>query len=298
VVDGRSEDATRSIVQEFVLKDPRVRLVDNPARIQSTGINLAARVANPEANVLIRLDAHAAYPDDYISGLLETLAKTGAESVVVRLRSVGEGCFQRAVAAVSNTIYGTGGAVHRVGGKCGYVDHGHHAAFLRSAFEQVGGYDESFVAAEDAEFDLRLARVGAQIWFTSELVVDYFPRNSLSALAAQYYRNGVGRAQVELKHPGRLRLRQIIPPAFLLLLLLCLALSPLQPWFLLGPIGYVAGCLLIAFALAIQKRDMCLMATFLALPAIHMPWAAGFMRSLIFGAPARRVRASVDPAAA
>ncbi|MBV9509424.1 MAG: glycosyltransferase, partial [Caulobacteraceae bacterium] len=187
VADGGSRDGTRAIVADFSKIDPRVRLVENPRQIQSAGINAAAALADPRSEVFVRLDAHAGYPAGYVNALAAALRQTGADSVVVRLRSRASGCFQRAAAAAGNSKLGTGGSQHRIGGKSRWIDHGHHAAFRRAAFAGVGGYDERFRANEDAELDFRLREAGSRIWFASEFEVDYYPRRTARALARQYY---------------------------------------------------------------------------------------------------------------
>ena len=40
VVDGMSDDGTRAIVNQFVARDARVRLIDNPKQIVPTALNL------------------------------------------------------------------------------------------------------------------------------------------------------------------------------------------------------------------------------------------------------------------
>jgi succinoglycan biosynthesis protein ExoA len=287
VADGESEDATRALVAEVAARDPRVKLIENPDRIQSAGLNRAAGAADPASEVLIRLDAHSSYPPDFIQRLLDALEETGAASVVVRLHSVGDGCFQRAVAVLSNTLVATGGAAHRMGGKSGFVDHGHHAAFVRSAFDRAGGYDESFVAAEDAELDYRIRSQGGKIWFASDIIVDYFPRDTLLRLARQYYRNGAGRAQAVHKNKHEIRLRQVIPPIWFCILACSLLGSLLQPWLLVVPIGYVVAMGGVSAGLAVIRRDPCMLAGVAALPVIHITWAAGFLRSYFLGPPRR-----------
>ena len=64
VVDGMSTDNTRSIVQGIQKEFPELQLIDNPDRYQGHGINLAIDKAKGE--YLVRLDAHAVYPADYL----------------------------------------------------------------------------------------------------------------------------------------------------------------------------------------------------------------------------------------
>lgn len=59
VADGGSTDQTRAIVLQIAEKASNVRLVDNPQRIQSAGINRAARLFGEGRRWLVRMDAHA-----------------------------------------------------------------------------------------------------------------------------------------------------------------------------------------------------------------------------------------------
>jgi succinoglycan biosynthesis protein ExoA len=280
VADGGSTDGTREIVAEAARADPRVRLQDNPDRIQAAGVNRAALAADPRATVLVRVDAHAGYPAGYLRRLQDVLNTTQADSVVVRLHTRGEGCFQKAVAAASNSGLGTGGAAHRVGGVSRWIDHGHHAAFRRESFTAIGGYDPQFRSNEDAELDVRLRRNGGRIWFASDIQVDYYPRSSPSALMHQYFRYGEGRAANLLKNGERLRPRQAAPPALVVVLLLALAGAPVAPWTLALPAAYFGASVLAASAMAIRAKEPCLLGVGAALPIMHLAWGAGFLLAL------------------
>ena len=281
VVDGGSTDATRTIVDAAT--DPRVRLLPNPARLQSVGVNRAAREASPDVTVLIRVDAHAHYPDSFVADLLAAHAESGAQSVVNRLRSVGVTPFQRAVAAASNSPFGTGGAAHRSGGAVGFIDHGHHALFDRATFVALGGYDEAFIANEDAEYDVRLRASGGRIWFTDTAAIDYFPRATPAALARQYFRYGQGRARTRAKHHERLRPRQMIPPLMVIGLAVALVASFLFPPALVVPAVYFLGVVAATGILMARTRDPAVIAAVLVLPIMHICWGWGFLSTLLKG---------------
>ena len=59
VVDGGSTDGTRKIVREISQRDTRVRLLDNPARLQSAGLNLAVSAMAGDRTWLVGVDAQA-----------------------------------------------------------------------------------------------------------------------------------------------------------------------------------------------------------------------------------------------
>ncbi|MDR7038594.1 succinoglycan biosynthesis protein ExoA [Methylobacterium sp. BE186] len=289
IVDGGSTDGTRAVVFEMMKADCRIRLLDNPRRIQSAGINAAVRAADPNSEIIVRVDAHARYRPSFVVDVVREMVRTGADSVVVRLTTAGHTCFQKAIASVSNGVIGTGGARHRMDGGSGYVDHGHHAGFRRTVFVDLGGYDERFAANEDAEFDFRLRSASGKIWLASDLEVTYFPRRSAVSLARQYFRYGWGRGQNFQKHRAGLKLRQIIPVGLVayvgLLPLATLLAPPAVAALLLVPLGLYLALVTAAAAIAFRReRSRCSIGATVALPVMHLTWGAGFL-ARIFLAP-------------
>ena len=282
VVDGGSADRSAEIVRAHAEADPRVLLVHNPKRIQSAALNLAARLHGGEAELLIRIDAHAAYPIDFLTRLIGAHDESGADSVTVSMRARSEtgACFQSAAAAAQNSPLGTGGSPHRAGGERRWVEHGHHALFQMKTFSQIGGYDESFTHNEDAELDARLTAQGGRILLAADILIDYFPRKTARALARQYFMYGRGRARTLLKHRQKLKPRQLAPlviaPAALLALL-----APLQPLALAPAAVWLSLSLIYGFALGLRSGESCAWASGAPAALSHVAWSAGFWRQII-----------------
>lgn len=281
VLDGGSTDDTRAKVQALQPGFPGLRLVDNPRRLQSAAVNLAARIAAPESTILVRADAHALYPPDFLRRVVTALqGQEGATSVVVPMITVGHAGMQRAIAAAQNSRFGNGGSAHRTGGRSRWVDHGHHAAFDRAFFLAIGGYDETFTHNEDAELDQRAHAAGGKVWMCADAAVTYFPRRDLVSLGRQYTRHGAGRARTILKHRLRPKVRQMAPVAALLGNSAAVVAAPLLPAALLIPALYAALCLGWGARSALRERDPWLLAAGPAAMTMHHAWAVGFLRSL------------------
>lgn len=295
VLDGGSTDHTALIVEDMAKLNPRIRLERNPARYQSAAVNRGAIIAKPASEIIIRADSHAEYPRDFVAGLVRELQQHGAASVVVPMRTRGKGFLQRGIAAAQNSRLGNGGAPHRIGNCSRYVDHGHHAAFVRRTFLAVGGYDESFTHNEDAELDIRLRELGAKIWLSCELAISYFPRSSLGALARQYFNHGSGRARTMLKHRRPPKVRQLLPLGALGMNMLSLASGLGFGWpFLLPSLAYAAACLTGGVSLAISQRDPAGCAAGPAAMIMHQSWAAGFIHQLLWASRSRTPRIPVS----
>jgi succinoglycan biosynthesis protein ExoA len=283
VMDGGSTDRTREIVGALARSLPGIVLHDNPGRLQSAAMNLAARLALPRAGVILRADAHALYPPGFVRRCLDALAEHDAASVVVPMLTVGTGGMQRAIAAAQNSRFGNGGSAHRTGGRSGFVEHGHHAAFDRATFLRLGGYDTRFTHNEDAEFDHRLRRGGGRIWMCGDAPVTYFPRETLRRLGQQYVRHGRGRARTLLLHRLRPKPRQLAPVCVLLLCASSLPLALANAWFLLVPAAYAALCLAWAARRSVRTGDPWLLAAAPAVMTMHLCWAWGFLGHLAAG---------------
>ncbi len=280
VADGGSDDGTQDIVTARTAAGQPVTLMHNPARLQAAAVNLAVWAHGQDADWLIRIDAHAAYPPDYCDVLLAEAARTGADSVVVGMEAVGKGLWQTAVAAAQNSRFGNGGAAHRITPVGRFVEHGHHALMHLPLFRAVGGYDPAFSHNEDAELDLRLRAAGGRIWLTAATRLEYFPRRSPGALVRQYFRFGRGRAQNTLKHKNLPGLRQMIVIALAPALLLAV-LSPVSLVFALPMLGWLAACLVAGGLIAWGTGDPRSLLAGFAAGAMHAAWSAGFWARLV-----------------
>ncbi len=284
VADGGSRDGSQAIVAGIAAQSPAVRLLRNPLRIQSAGINLAVDSFGSGHDWLVRVDAHCRYPPDYVGRLLAAAREHGADSVVVPMVTAGEGCFQKAAAAAQNSVLGTGGAAHRHLGTGRFVDHGHHALMKLDRFVAVGGYDASFSHNEDAELDVRLRAAGARLWLEPGAALVYSPRRTPRALLRQYLNYGRGRARTVARHRLRLRLRQQLPLAIaplVLLAALAALLAPIMPALLvltLPMLGWVALCLGYGLVLGIGAGSRCTAMAGVAAMIMHLGWSAGYWR--------------------
>ena len=283
VADGGSTDGTVQRVQQMERLHRMnrsildLRLMGNPKRVQSAAINAAVRAHGADADVLVRCDAHSQYPAAYVRRLIETLDRTGADSVVVAMDSRGTGCFQKAVAWASNAWLGTGGSAHRGGHFSGFVDHGHHAAFRMSAFRCVGGYDETFSHNEDAELDCRQVRSGGKVYLDAGIRIGYQPRGTVMGLARQYFAYGRGRSRTVRRHPGSMRARQLALPFHGVVCVTALAVAGRWPWLLLWPLAYAALLACASVATAWRERSRCGLLVGPAAAVMHFSWAAGFL---------------------
>ena len=142
VADGSDSRATAKAVRE---RCPGARVVPNPERTTSNGLNAALRVA--AGRVVVRCDSHAALAPDYVRRAVEKLEKTGAAVVGGRQLPAGETLFERAVGMAITTPLGAGDACYRLGGKEGTVDTLYLGYFAATPWMRPGGSIRCWPAA-------------------------------------------------------------------------------------------------------------------------------------------------------
>src|SRR5580704_1096861 len=154
IADGGSTDATRAIIGRLAGLDPRIRLIDNPERIQAPAMNRMIRAARGE--IVVRMDVHCEYGDDYVRRCVEALERTNADNVGGAQRARAKTFFQRALCAALESPLGVGGAKYRGADFEGFVDTVFLGAYRRRVFERIGLYDPKAVTNEDAELNQRI----------------------------------------------------------------------------------------------------------------------------------------------
>jgi glycosyltransferase involved in cell wall biosynthesis len=279
VADGGSTDKTREILARLGAEDPRIRMVDNPARIQAPAMNQMVRAAR--GDVVVRMDVHCEYADDYVRRCIEALERTGADNVGGAQRARAKTFFQKALCAALESPLGVGGAKYRGAEYEGFVDTVFLGAFRRRVFETVGLYDPRAITNEDAELNQRIIAEGGKVFLSKDIVVHYYPRDSFSSLAKQYFKYGRGRARTLLKLRTFLSPRPALP-----FLMVCggtalLAASVVQP-LALAPFGlYAAATLLEAVRVGRRASVGAIPLVWAIFPVLHVSHGVGFAAGLL-----------------
>jgi glycosyltransferase involved in cell wall biosynthesis len=279
VADGGSTDGTRDILARLARDDGRIRVIDNPDRIQAAGLNQVLTEARGE--VIIRMDVHCEYAPDYAEKCVAVLERTGADNVGGAQRCLGRTPFERAVCAALRSPLGVGGAAYRSHDNEGLVDTVFLGAYKRSVFDRIGPWDPRAITNEDAELNQRLVDAGGRIYLSRDIVVHYVPRGSLPALARQYYRYGRGRARTLLKHRRFLTIRPALP---FLAVVAGLTLVAALPW--TDAALYAAGLAAVAVgieAIRVGSSDGtgCVARVMALLPTIVISHGLGFGAGLV-----------------
>ncbi len=279
VADGRSADRTREIIARLTEADPRIQLIDNPARLQAAGLGLAVKAAT--GDVIVRMDVHCEYAPDYVRRCVEALDKTGADNVGGAQRARSKTLFQRALCAALGSKLGTGGVGYRDENAEGFVDTVFLGAFRRKVFETVGLWDPAAITNEDSELNQRILENGGKIYLSRDIVVHYYPRDSFKALATQYFRYGRGRARTLLKLGRFPKLRPLGPFLGMTGIAATIVLPPLWPLAPLALGAYLAATGIEAIRVSRSLGLGATLTVWAIFPVLHASHAAGFWAGLV-----------------
>jgi succinoglycan biosynthesis protein ExoA len=237
VVDGRSSDRSKEIVEQIQHDFPSVRCLDNPAAIAPVAMNIGIR--NARGKVIIRADGHNFYPRTYIENCVKYLDQTGADNVGGPWLTVpaDKNFGARLVAAILSNPFGVGGSRFRTSQADGFVETVPFGAFRRELFDRIGLYNEKLVRNQDNELNARILAAGGKIYQTSALQTEYHPVASFSQLLVQIFKTSQWHVFSIRENKRSMGFRHLAPSGFVLVVLALLSLS----WF-----SKLAGVALIA----------------------------------------------------
>jgi glycosyltransferase involved in cell wall biosynthesis len=292
VVDGMSDDGTRTVIERYAGRHPVIRMLDNVKRTTPCALNIGIKQAR--GAIVMRMDAHAQYPPTYIAELVAWLERTGADNV-------GGACVTlpgdatatgRAIAAVLAHRFGIGNAHFRLGtAELRTVDTVPFGCFPREVFQRVGLFDEDLVRNQDDEFNLRLVKAGGRVLLVPGVTSRYYARGSVRQLAGMFFQYGYFKPLVVRKVGGIMTVRQVIPAVLLLTLTVA---GLLAPWLGVARVvlgvtlaGYVTADTAAAASIARRAGLRVGLAASAVFPVLHFAYGLGYLLGvldfLIFG---------------
>ena len=198
-VDGRSEDRTVELLHAMQKEHPQIVVLDNPNRTVPYAMNIG--IAHSSAPVIVRLDAHAEYPADYIRLSVETLLTKDCDNAGGVFETHGRGFMGEAIAEMLKTPLGVGNATYRLTTEDGYVDTVPFGCFKRALFDRIGGFDERMTRNQDNELNFRIRKNGGKIYLNHNIRVQYYCRDTMRGIMKMGYMNDDARSRFDGRPP-------------------------------------------------------------------------------------------------
>ncbi|MFA5896237.1 MAG: glycosyltransferase [Thermoplasmata archaeon] len=183
VVDAGSEDPTRDVVRQYEKRYDFVHLYIRGGT-RGAGRNFGISLAKGEAVAFIDGDAIA--NPFWLKELREGL--TSADAVAGRSIQIGYRPFEE-LERVELIVQGVD-----------VTYPSSNLAYRKRVLQEIGGFDEWFVTAEDIDLNLRAVQAGHKILFRTGAIIYHRTRDSYFDFVKQAFWNGAGRKQLTLKH--------------------------------------------------------------------------------------------------
>ena len=284
LVDSDSGDNTLAIMQEFAASAPfTVKILHNPKKWLASGINVALREATGDA--IIRLDAHARIPADFLQRNVEALE--AGESIVGGsvLSAEPNTPWERVMRALDTSRFCGGAAPFRNSGAARYVDTLAYALYRREVYDRVGEYDERLRRTEDNDMHYRMRKAGYRFRFSPTIRSYHAARPTLRGQLRQKWGNGYWIGRTMRIQPRCFAPRHLIPAIFVLALLVGLLLIPVSARPLCALLlVYLAADIGFAVRSALEQgksRLLCLLTLPVLFPLVHIVYGAGTLLGLV-----------------
>jgi len=288
VVDAMSEDGTREVVDGYAHRYPFVRLLDNHKKITPVALNIGIKHA--KSQIIMRMDAHAAYEKEYISKCVQYLNEYNADNVggIWKIVPRDDTTIGKAIALVLSHPFGIGNAYYRFATKkLRWVDTVPFFCYRKEIFDKVGLFNENLTRSQDMEFNLRLKSMGYRTLLVPDIVSYYYARSDFGSFCRHNLRNGVW-AIYPLKFTTitPVSWRHMVPLAFVLSLIGSGVLSVVSPIFLYFFL-FISGSYTLAnlfFSIKIaaeQKNSRYLFLMPLIFTILHISYGLGSLWGLL-----------------
>lgn len=229
LVNSCSTDRTLEIMSAFAKKHKSeygaVKVCENPKKSQAAGWNVV--LENADNEVIVRVDAHAHIPKDFISANIKVLKSGEMISGGARPNITREDTpYSRMLLLAESSMFGSSIADYRRADaqEKKYVDSLFHGAYRREVFAEVGGFDEALGRTEDNELHYRMRKAGYRFCYTDRVRSYQYIRSSLGGMLRQKYQNGRWIGLTIGYCPQCLSIYHFVPFCFVGAILICMAL--------------------------------------------------------------------------
>jgi len=215
-VDGLSTDKTMEIIQRYSKKHPFIKVLINPYKYVPHAMNTG--IKNATGDIIIRMDAHSEYPEDYVEKLVYWLEKLKADNVGGIGITVPP-CNSLKAKAISLTLshfFGVGNSLFRITKNLKQpteADTVPFGCYPKEVFDRIGLYNEKLIRNQDIELNKRLRKSGGKIYLIPDIKIKYYARDTWRKLWKNNFENGrwVVLTAFLTKDRNSLSLRHFIP---------------------------------------------------------------------------------------
>lgn len=233
LIDSMSSDETYEIMKKFEEENKDfyygIKLLKNEKKTLPYGCNIM--LENYSGDAIVRIDAHASVPSDFISKNVKVLESGESVSGGRRPNIIDEETpFKKVLNIAESALFGSGFASYRNSDKKQYVSSIFHGMYRREVYETVGFYNAELTRTEDNDMSERINSAGFKICYDPEIVSYQHTRSNLSLMLRQKFSNGYWIAKTLGVNPRCISPFHLVPFFFVMAIIITTALSLFGIW--------------------------------------------------------------------
>ncbi len=283
VIDGMSNDNTRSIITKYSQKYPFIKMLDNPKKKTPSALNIG--IKNAKYDIIMRIDAHSIYEKEYISKCVKYLNEYKADNVggVRETLARDDNFISQAIAVSMSHSFAAGNATYRTGTKSPkWVDTVFGGCYRKEVLEKIGLFNEVLTNCQDKDLNIRLREAGGKILLVPDIRCYYYTRSDVKNFCKYSFKMGFMPFYFARVSRKLLSSRNYIPPAFVITLMVTGSIPLLHPVFFAVVFAYLALDVFFSAGVAFDKRDIrYLPAMFIIFPTVHILYGLGAIRGCL-----------------
>ena len=281
LVDGGSTDRTLTLIEPYKKQYSNIRLLNNPKRTAPYAMNIGIRAAQGE--YICRMDAHSFFPTNYVSTLLRfmnDLPDASNVGGVCETMPANDSMKAKAIAIACSHTLGVGNSTFRTSTiqKPMLTDTVPFGFWRKSLFDKIGTFDEEMTRNQDDEFNARTIQHGGKVYLVPNICISYYARDSLAKTWHMFYQYGLFKPLVNKKIKKPTTIRQFIPLAFVIGVVIGLPLACLYTVFGWIYLAALTLYLMLSCGIAIRYKNYYLPLAFIC---IHFSYGWGYIHGII-----------------
>lgn len=218
LVDSMSKDDTYAIMKRFAEEENdffAVKLFKNPKKVLPAGCNIV--LENYSGDALVRVDAHASFPSDFITKNVNILNSGEFVCGGRRPNIIDEPTlWKETLLSAEQSMFGSSIADYRNSNAKKYTSSLFCGMYRREVYDRVGKYNESLFRTEDNDMSYRIRKAGYKLCFSPDIISYQHTRNTLLKMLRQKFLNGFWIGRTLGVSPKCFSLFHFVPFAFVL----------------------------------------------------------------------------------
>ena len=211
IIDGGSRDATRSRITALAERHLEVRMLKNPGRYAAHGMNVGLKEARGGVHREGRRPRPLSPPVRRGPPPPPRRSTDGECRRRGGKRSRSMSIPARVISEAMGSVFGVVSFRTIQDERVREVDTVPFGCWPRSLFDEVGFFDETFIRAQDLEFNQRCRQAGYRIICVPSVRIAYSNRETFAALFRMIRQTGFWKIAVNRKHRSLSSYRQLAP---------------------------------------------------------------------------------------